>query len=68
MSSEVTQGRLKWNGLPIPLGRGLVFLALAKAGWTGADGALSEELTRKLLRAEPRIEFYTGHAVPLPIG
>jgi hypothetical protein len=68
MSSEVTQGRLKVNGVPIPLGRGLVFLALAKAGWTGADGMLSEDLTRKLLRAEPRIEYYTGHAAPLAIS
>jgi hypothetical protein len=68
MSSEVTQGRLKINGVLIPLGRGLIFRALAKAGWTGLEGALSEELTKNLLRADPRIEYYTLHEAPLAVG
>jgi hypothetical protein len=52
---EVHDGRLLFQGTPLPLPRGLSLLALAKAGWNGAEGRLDADLGRRLLAADPRI-------------
>jgi len=62
---EVNQGELKVNGGVLPLRRGLILVALARAGWRGGDGVLSEEFARRLLLADPRIEIA---ALALPDG
>lgn len=55
MMNEVRQGELRINGLPLPLRKGIILLALAKAGWTGTDGVLTDDLMRRLFLADPRI-------------
>jgi hypothetical protein len=63
MTYEVNRGELKVNGAAIPLRRGLILLALARAGWRGADGILTEEFARRLVMADPRIGI-AGLALP----
>jgi hypothetical protein len=57
---EVRDGRLLMDGAAVPLAKGLILLALAKAGWNGAEGRLDAALARRLFAADPRI------AVALP--
>ena len=52
---EVRDGRLIANGSTVPLNKGLILLALTKAGWNGSDGLLSPALSRRLFQADPRI-------------
>ena len=54
---EVHDGLLYFQGAPLPLPKGLILRALAKAGWKGAEGMLDPELGRRLLAADPRIAF-----------
>jgi len=60
---EVNRGELRVNGAALPLRRGLILLALVRAGWRGTDGVLSEEFARRLALADPRIEI-AALAVP----
>jgi len=56
---EVREGRLLADGRPLPLNKGLILLALYRAGWKGAEGLLSGDLTRRLLAADPRIAIFS---------
>jgi hypothetical protein len=50
---EVANGTLRRNGLPLFLPKGLVFRALMRSGWKGADGALPEEVAHRLVEEGP---------------
>jgi hypothetical protein len=52
---EVRDGHLIVDGALLPLNKGLILLALSKAGWKGAEGVLSPELASRTLQADPRI-------------
>jgi hypothetical protein len=52
---EVQDGRLIVDGRSLPLNKGLVLVALLKAGWRGFDGPLSADLGLRTLEADPRI-------------
>jgi len=54
---EVKEGLLSVNGRLLPLGRGLIAVALLRAGWKGAEGVLPLELARKALTLDPRVGF-----------
>ncbi len=54
---EVKEGRLAVNGRVVPLGRGLVLVALLRAGWKGIEGILPLELARKAVSLDPRLGF-----------
>lgn len=56
---EVREGRFLVNGKALPLRKGLIIQALARAGWHGDDGVLSLEMARKTLLADPRIDLLT---------
>jgi len=56
MMVEVHRGQLTVKGVVVPLRKGLILLALAKAGWRGTDGTLTEDFVRVLFRADPRIQ------------
>lgn len=52
---ELKDGRLLVDGAALPLNKGLILLALTKAGWKGVEGLLSAELAARALLADPRI-------------
>ena len=54
---EVKEGLLSVNGRPVPLGRGLIAIALLRAGWKGSEGLLPLEMARKALALDPRVGF-----------
>jgi hypothetical protein len=54
---EVKEGRLTVNGRVLPLGRGVILVALLRAGWKGIEGILPLELARKALSLDPRLAF-----------
>lgn len=60
---EVRDGLLTVGGRPVPLSKGLVLLALLRAGWKGAEGFLPPEVALRLPLADPRIGVYVR---PLP--
>ena len=55
---EVKDGRLLVNSEAVPLRKGLVYAALARAGWDGRDGLVSRELFEKVLDADRRISIF----------
>jgi len=55
---EVKEGRLFVNSEAVPLRKGIVYLALARAGWNGVEGPVSRELFEKVLDADRRISIY----------
>lgn len=55
---EVKDGRILVDHHPLPLRKGLVTAALARAGWKGGDGPIGEELFRRLLAVDRRIGIY----------
>lgn len=55
---EVKDGRLLVNSEAVPLRKGLVYAALARAGWDGHDGLVSRELFEKVLDADRRISIF----------
>ena len=50
---EVENGTLHRDGLPLLLPKGLVFRALLRSGWRGADGALPEDVAHRLVEEGP---------------
>ena len=54
---ELNGGKLLVNGEVVPLRKGIVYLALAKAGWDGHEGPLSPELVESMLRLDRRISL-----------
>ena len=57
---EVANGSLRRNGLPVLLPKGLVFRALAQAGWRGTDGKLPEDVARHLIESGPFHTLFSG--------
>ena len=55
---EVKDGRLLVNSEAVPLRKGIVYAALARAGWDGHDGLVSRELFDKVLDADRRISIF----------
>jgi hypothetical protein len=52
---EIIRGGLYGNGHPVDVPKGLLYLALARAGWKGEDGPLSLELVRRLRLIDRRL-------------
>ena len=55
---ELKDGKFLVNGEAIPLRKGIIYAALARAGWTGYEGPVSREFLEKLLRVDRRISIY----------
>ena len=55
---ELKDGKLLINSESIPLRRGIIYAALARAGWTGYEGPVSREFIDKLINADRRISIY----------
>ena len=54
---EVKGGTLFVNGESVPLRKGIIYTALARAGWNGVDGPVSRELFEKVVEADRRISI-----------
>ena len=54
---EILRGGLHHAGRPVEIPKGLLYLALARAGWRGEDGPLSLDLVRRLRLADPRLSL-----------
>lgn len=54
---EVKDGRLYVNDEAIPLRKGIVYAALARAGWNGHEGPLPITLVADMLRLDRRISL-----------
>ena len=55
---EVKEGRLFVNSEAVPLRKGIVYVALARAGWNGHEGPVTRELFDKILDADRRISIF----------
>lgn len=55
MAYEIIRGGLQRDGEPVPIPKGLLYLALARAGWKGDDGPLSGDFVRRLRALDPRL-------------
>jgi len=56
-SYEVKDGQLLVNGEVIPLRKGIVYAALARAGWNGHEGPLPVRLVADMLRMDRRVSI-----------
>ena len=54
---EVLDGKLLVNGEAIPLRKGIVYAALARAGWSGHEGPLPLKLVTDMLRLDRRVSL-----------
>ena len=54
---EVRDGKLFVDGEVIPLRKGIVYVALARAGWTGREGLLPLKLVADMLRLDRRVSL-----------
>ncbi|HEV3029719.1 MAG TPA: hypothetical protein VG457_19225 [Planctomycetota bacterium] len=54
---EVKEGVLYVNGDAIPLRKGIVYAALARAGWNGHEGDLPIRLVADMLRMDRRVSL-----------
>jgi hypothetical protein len=54
---EVTDGKLVVNGEAVPLRKGIVYAALARAGWNGHEGPLPLKLVADMLRLDRRVSL-----------
>jgi hypothetical protein len=54
---EVRDGKLVVNGEAIPLRKGIVYAALARAGWNGHEGPLPLKLVADMLRLDRRVSL-----------
>jgi hypothetical protein len=52
---EVQDGKLLVNGEAVPLRKGIVYAALARAGWNGHEGPLPLDLVAEMLRLDRRV-------------
>jgi hypothetical protein len=52
---EIVNGILRRDGDPVAIPKGLLYLAMARAGWKGEDGILSREFVRRLRLIDPRL-------------
>ncbi|HZE99871.1 MAG TPA: hypothetical protein VE981_22885 [Planctomycetota bacterium] len=54
---EIKEGKLYVNGDPVPLRKGVVYAALARAGWDGYEGELDHDLVEQMLRLDRRVSL-----------
>jgi hypothetical protein len=54
---EVKNGKLLVNDEAIPLRAGIIYVALARAGWRGYEGRLDRDLVDKMLKLDQRISL-----------
>jgi hypothetical protein len=54
---EVLDGKLFVDGEPVPLRKGIVYAALARAGWNGHEGPLPLKLVADMLRLDRRVSL-----------
>ena len=54
---EVRDGRLFVNDESVPLRKGIVYAALARAGWNGHEGPLPLKLVADMLRLDRRVSL-----------
>ena len=54
---EVKNGKLFVDGEAIPLRKGIVYAALARAGWNGHEGPLPLKLVTEMLRLDRRVSL-----------
>jgi len=54
---EVKDGILYVDGDAIPLRKGIVYAALARAGWNGHEGELPIQLVADMLRMDRRVSL-----------
>jgi len=54
---EVRNGKLFVNEEAIPLRKGIVYAALARAGWNGHEGPLPLKLVADMLRLDRRVSL-----------
>ena len=54
---EVLDGKLLVNGETVPLRKGIVYAALARAGWNGHEGPLPLKLVADMLRLDRRVSL-----------
>lgn len=55
---EVKQGTLLVNREAVPLRKGIIYAALARAGWDGTEGPVGRDFFERLLRADPRLSIF----------
>jgi hypothetical protein len=53
----VRDGKLLVNSEPIPLRKGIVYVALARAGWNGHEGLLTTDVVESMLRLDQRVSL-----------
>jgi hypothetical protein len=56
-SYEVRDGKLFVNSEPVPLRKGIVYVALARAGWNGHEGPLASDVVESMLRLDRRLSL-----------
>ena len=54
---EVKNGKLFVNEEAVPLRKGIVYAALARAGWNGHEGPLPLKLVADMLRLDRRVSM-----------
>ena len=54
---EIVNGKLFVDGEPVPLRKGIVYAALARAGWNGHEGPLPLKLVADMLRLDRRVSL-----------
>ncbi|RPH37084.1 MAG: hypothetical protein EHM91_15435 [Planctomycetota bacterium] len=54
---EVRDGKLFVDGEAVPLRKGIVYVALARAGWNGHEGPLPLKLVADMLRLDRRVSL-----------
>jgi hypothetical protein len=54
---EVRDGKLLVDGETVPLRKGIVYAALARAGWNGHEGPLPLKLVADMLRLDRRVSI-----------
>jgi hypothetical protein len=52
---EIVNGGLRRDGDPVQVPKGLLYLALARAGWRGNDGPLTVDFVQRLRGLDPRL-------------
>lgn len=63
---EILGGKLFVNGEAIPLRKGIVYAALARAGWNGHEGILPLRIVTDMLRMDRRVSLMALSAETLP--
>jgi len=54
---EVKNGRLLVNDEAIPLRTGVIYVALARAGWKGYEGPLDRDMVDRVLKLDRRVSI-----------